>query len=124
MIDKVFRYGFFILLAITVVVYTFKGRGDKAYIDQLEDKVEKLEEEYREISIRNSSLEGSISSLKDTLEIVGLQVSETEKKRLEAIKYYEKKLKDIGSLTTVELDSFFTERYGHLLRGNPEGGSQ
>lgn len=123
MTDKIFRYGFFILLGAVIIIYIFKGMGDKSYIRELENKVELLEQESAKIEEENIALELSVSSLKDTLAIVDTRASELEKKRLEAIKYYEKKLSNIDNFTTVELDSFFIARYGHLLRGSAEGDS-
>jgi len=112
--DLIFKYGFFAMIALVIIVYMFKGiPGDtKAYIKS-------LEEEKKELNEKVSRLEGEIRNIITELEIkndslrLEQEVSEEwRNKRLAAIKYYEKRIKARDNLATHQLDSIFAERYG------------
>ena len=112
MSNKFFQYGFFVLLAAAIIAYTFKGRGDKKYIKSLETQVEQLQVQVDSIQVLNASLEAGIAALSDSIDSLDIRAQEIETKRLNAIRYYEKRLKNINSLTTHQLDSLFAGRYG------------
>ena len=113
-LQSVYKYGFFALICVVIVVLTLKGRtqGDKLYLNTLETKIEVLEGDIQALDALNSNLKSDILILTDSVESLEQETLKLEGKRRAAIKYYEKKLTAINSYTVTDLDSFFTERYG------------
>ena len=112
--NNLFKYGFFALIAVIILILVFQGRSesDDLYIDELHSKVERL-------NVINFRLEDEISKIVAELEVkmdsiatLKGEVAEIEYKKILLAKYYEKKIRAIDNLNVSQLDSAFSERYG------------
>ena len=114
MIDKVFKYGFFALIVVVILVYVFKGiPGEtKAYIERLEEERKELNEKITDLEGDNRKIVTELALKKDSIRILESDLVEIEHKRISAIKYYEKRIRNIDHLTVHGLDSLFATRYG------------
>lgn len=114
MIDNIFKYGFFALIVVVILVYVFKGiPGEtKAYIKKLEEEKIELNENISRLEDDNRRIVTNIELKMDSIRILESDLAEIENKRIAAIKYYEKRIRNIDNLTVHGLDSLFAERYG------------
>lgn len=110
---NLYKYGFFILIAIVIITFFFKGenRSDKLYIEELEDKVERLNEINSRLEDENLSIEEANKARKDSILVLSLEIEEIEIKKNLIIRNYEKRIKNIDNFTNSQLDSFFIARY-------------
>jgi hypothetical protein len=122
--NTIFKFGFFALIGLVIVVYMFKGiPGEtKAYIKELEKQKEELNEKISHLEDDNRRIITNLALKMDSIRILESDVAEIENKRIAAIKYYEKRIRNMDNLNVHELDSLFTERYG-LRSGVTEEGS-
>jgi hypothetical protein len=113
MIDKIFKYGFFAVIVIAILAYVFKGiPGEtKAYIEKLEEEKIELNENISRLEGDNRRIVTNIALKMDTIRILESDLAEIENKRIAAIKYYEKRIRNIDGLTVHGLDSLFAARY-------------
>lgn len=111
--NNLFKYGFFILIAIVIITFIFKGENssDKMYIEGLEDKVERLNVINSRLEEDNLAIEEINSAREDSISALSLEIEEIETKKNLIIRNYEKRIRDIDNFTNSQLDSFFIARY-------------
>ena len=112
--EKIFKYGFFLLAIAVVVMVSFRGpsSGDKLYLEELENKVNVLSKTNLLLEQRNSSISEDLSLKKDSIIVLESEIAEIEYKKILLTRYYEKRIKNIDNLDVSQLDSLFTARYG------------
>jgi len=111
--DNIFKYGFFIVVALGILAYVFKGRSaeDNTLIDSLHKEISTLNISIDSLEVAFTQLDKENKVLLDSIVIIESDLIEINEQRVAAIKYYEKRIRNIDNLTTHELDSLFTERY-------------
>ena len=111
--NNFFKYGFFILIAIIIVTFIFKGQNssDKLYIEELEARVERLNVINSRLDNENLDIEKINKARKDSILALSLEIEEIEIKKNLIIRNYEKRIRDIDNFTNSQLDSFFIARY-------------
>lgn len=119
--DNIFKYGFFIMIAVTILVYVFKGQGSdgKEYLEELEKQKAYYETIIKGLEDSIDIRDARIISLSHDLKVERGIAQDAINKRKAAIRYYEKRIKARDNLTTHELDSIFAKRYG-LNSSTPE----
>ena len=111
---NIFKYGFFVLIVVIILIVVFKGRsqGDKLYIDTLHEQIDGLNEKISHLDDENTRIATSLALKMDSISVLRSEVAQIENKRIAAIRYYEKRIRDIDNITVHGLDSLFAERYG------------
>ena len=111
--NNIFKYGFFILVIAIILIVVFKGEGDgnKLYVQELENKIERLNDVNSLLEAKNSQIITDIGLKMDSIAVLESEVAEIENKRIAAIKYYEKRINNIDKFNVIQLDSSFTTRY-------------
>lgn len=124
MIKNITFYGFFILLAVSILAYVFKGISPetKQLINKLESEKKELNDKISNLKADNRRIATDIALYIDTLSVLQLDLLDIEIKRIAAIRYYEKRIRNIDNLTIHGLDSLFAERY-RLSGSDSEGDS-
>ena len=111
--NNFFKYGFFSLIAIIIVIFSFKGTtsSDKLYINELELKVKSLNDINSQLEADNSKIITELAFKMDSIAVLKSEVVEIKHKKILLSRYYEKKIKDINRFSVSELDSAFSARY-------------
>lgn len=114
MTNKIFKFGFFALIAVIIVILSFKGstEGDDLYLDELESKVKSLNVINSRLEDENSIISTQLEFKMDSISVLKSEVAEIEYKKILLTKYYEKKIRAIDKLNVSQLDSVFANRYG------------
>jgi predicted nuclease with TOPRIM domain len=109
-----YKYGFFALIVVVILVYVFKGQGSdgREIIKKYEQEVKVLQDEIDVLQDKNDSIRGRMANYNDSLRVLRSETTRIEKRRKAAIRYYEKRIKAIDDLHVHELDSLFASRYG------------
>lgn len=112
--EKIFKYGFLILLAAVIFLLMIRGRtdSDKLYIKSLEDQVVILNQDNKDLELANELIVVRNKQMIDSLIVLEAEIVEIEYKKILLTKYYEKRIRNIDKLSVVELDSAFASRYG------------
>lgn len=109
--DKFFRVGFFLLVVVVIVSYIFKGRSDKAYERELQSQKIELDEKISRLESDNRKIATDLAVKMDSLTILESEMAKNKNKKIAIIKYYEKRIRNIDTLSDPELDSMFRARY-------------
>ena len=108
-----FKFGFFILIAIAILTFVFKGQNssDKLYIEGLKSERDALKESNINLQDNIDSVALELVVIKDSFNIEKLAVIESENKRHSATKYYEEKIKSRDNLVVNEINKIFEKRF-------------
>ncbi len=111
--EKIYRYGFFVLMALVILVFVFKDEssGDNLYIETLESKIERLNMKNAYLDAQNSNIVADIEVKMDSIANLKSEVKRVEYKKTLMKRYYENKINAIDKLNVYELDSAFAARY-------------
>lgn len=111
--DKIFKIGFFVLIAVIILMIVFNGRSDsdQLYIDDLHNKVEALNDENSVLEAENTKIATDLALKMDSIATLEGEVAEIEYKKILLTRYYEKKIRNIDKLNVSQLDSVFAARY-------------
>lgn len=112
--NDIFKYGFFILIAVVIGILIFQGQsdGDKLYENELKDHIKAQDEIISRLEDENSQISVDLSLKADSIAVLSVDVQKIDNKRKAAIRYYENRIKNIDNLSIPELDSLFKSRYG------------
>ena len=114
--NNFFKYGFFLLIAIVIITFVFKGQNssDKLYIERLENEKNLLKESNIDLQEKFDSVTLEFVVIRDSLQIQRLVNIESENKRRSAKRYYEKRINSRDNLAVYDIDSVFTKRFGSM----------
>jgi len=99
-----------VLLILYIVLYP-KNKEDKREIQRLEVLIQKAAEEKEDLILDNEKLSDRNSSYLDSILVVNKMLDVSDKRNVGAIRYYEKRLRDIDKLVVNEHYEFFADRY-------------
>jgi peptidoglycan hydrolase CwlO-like protein len=111
-IDK--TTGILLVIVISLIVYIFLTSGNDKYQDKYakqKQEIDSLSKCISALDIEHRKQDSLIALYQNQVKELEFKVDSTKNKITEIKKYYGKKIKDIGSYTSDELDSFFAERY-------------
>ena len=110
---KIFKYGFFALIVAIILIITLRGDSgtDELYLDTLHAKVERLEQEKRQLSSQISRKMQNIDQLENVIASKDKEIVQADQIRLMTIRYYENQISNIDNYSPGQLDSFFIARY-------------
>ena len=114
---KLFKYGFFALIVAIILIVTLRGSSgtDDLYLDTLQEQIDRLEGEKRQLASQISRKLQNIEQLENVIASKDKEIEDADQVRLRTIRYYENQISNIDDYTPGQLDSFFVTRYPHPI---------
>lgn len=105
-----------IIIAILGISYYLFFYKDLEYIDSYKDRIKQLDLVIDSLHTENTSLELAVDSLNGAISFLDKEINEQDKLLDELEKQTYEKTSTIDTLSVSELERFFSDRYGYVLR--------
>lgn len=122
------KNGFHIVTLILICVilamggYIWNSRNDTDY-SKYERKIDSLSVAISILELEQLKKDSLLTTYKQELDSLNIEKKATEKEINDIRQFYGKAIRDIGKLSVVQLDSFFTARYNSTRLQHSKGGS-
>jgi len=101
-----------LVLALAAGYYMWTHPTPQGDLQQARQEIEKLDHQLDSLAKKQVILDSALVKYRDQIDAKEVEIAASKQHIADIKRYYENKIRSISAMSTTELDSFFTARYG------------